>query len=90
MYAAEARHFCFNRSFFVTAAGRIGIGPSDTRLDDIVAVLPGSGVPFVIRSRENTGGWLIVGESYVDGLMGGEAIKSWEQGRLQKEILDFH
>lgn len=90
MYATEARHYCFNRSFFVTSAGRMGIGPSDTRLDDIVAVLPGSGVPFVIRRREEAGGWLIVGESYVDGLMAGEAIQSWEQGRLQKEILDFH
>lgn len=90
MYATEASHFCFNRSFFVTSAGRMGVGPSDTRLGDIVAVLPGSGVPFVIRSREEAGGWLIVGESYVDGLMGGEAIQSWKQGRLQKEILDLH
>lgn len=90
MYATEASHFCFNRSFFVTSAGRMGVGPSDTRLDDVVAVLPGSGVPFVIRSCENGPGWLIVGESYVDGLMGGEAIQSWEQGSLRKETLDFH
>lgn len=89
MYAAEARHFCFNRSFFVTSVGRMGIGPSDTRLDDVVAVLPGSGVPFVIRCREKAEGWLIVGESYVDGLMSGEAIRR-EQGRLQEEVLDFH
>lgn len=90
IYAAEARHFCFNRSFFVTSAGRMGIGPSDTRLDDVVAVLPGSGVPFVIRSCKKAEGWLIVGESYVDGLMRGEAIQSWEQGRLQEEVLEFH
>lgn len=90
MYAAEARHFCFNRSFFVTSAGRMGIGPSDTRLDDVVAVLPGSGVPFVIRSCKKGEGWLVVGESYVDGLMSGEAIQSWRQGRLQEEVLELH
>lgn len=70
----------------------MGIGPSDTRLHDVIAVLPGSGVPYVIRRCKEADGWLIVGESYpnVQGLMEGEAVHLWRQAYLRLEVLDFY
>lgn len=50
-YAAEARYYCFNRYFLMTFAGRMDIGPSDTKIDDVVCVIPGNGVPYIIRPR---------------------------------------
>ncbi|PVH70822.1 HET domain-containing protein [Cadophora sp. DSE1049] len=84
-YAALARNYCFNRSFIITSAGRMGIGPSDTRVGDTVAVIFGGGVPYIIRPQGAS--WAFVGESYVQGLMNGEAIQACQQGVAQKEIL---
>lgn len=88
-YAALARNFCFDRSFFTTSSGRMGIGPSDTRENDVIAVIPGGGVPYVLRHR-NEGGWLFVGESYVAGLMNGEAIQLGDRIGLSMEMLDIY
>ncbi|KAI6080438.1 HET domain-containing protein [Hypoxylon rubiginosum] len=86
-YMTLARNYCFNRSFFITSAGKMGIGPSDTRVGDIISVILGGGVPYVIRKQASQ--WLFVGESYVQGLMDGEAIRACEQGTIQEEILGF-
>lgn len=87
-YAALARNFCFNRCFFMTAAGRIGIGPSDTQVHDTVAVIPGGGVPYIVRQQRGAI-WDFVGESYVDGLMDSEAMIAHAQGNIEKEVLEF-
>ncbi|KAF3804702.1 hypothetical protein GCG54_00012191 [Colletotrichum gloeosporioides] len=86
-YAALAVNYCFDRSFLVTSSGRMAIGPSETQVRDTIAVVPGSGVPYVIRQRGSS--WALVGESYVQGLMKGEAIESLRDGTVQEEILGF-
>lgn len=73
-YAVLARNYCFNRCFIMTSAGRMGIGPSDTCVGDTVAITFGGGVPYIIRPRGAS--WDFVGESYVQGLMNGEAIQA--------------
>ncbi|EMD93593.1 hypothetical protein COCHEDRAFT_1212288 [Bipolaris maydis C5] len=60
-YAALARNFCYGRCFFITSAGRMGIGPSDSKVNDTVAIIPGGGVPYIIRPEADD--WLFVGES---------------------------
>lgn len=85
-YAALAQNFCFNRSFIITSAGRMGIGPYDTRVGDTVSVILGGGVPYIIRNQEAR--WEFVGEVYVQGLMNGEAIEACQQGLKQEEILN--
>lgn len=89
VYAAEARHYCFNRCFLVTSAGRMGIGPSDTKVYDVVCVIPGGGVPYIIRPNVPTG-WLFVGESYICDIMHGETIPAAGEADTVAEILDFH
>lgn len=87
IYAALASNFCRNRTFIVTQKGRMGISPLATRPGDAVFVIFGGGVPYVLRTR--TCGSLFVGESYIDGLMAGEAVKAWRRGDLSETSLEI-
>lgn len=87
IYAALATNFCSNRKLFVTREGRLGIGPPGTQPGDMVYVLFGGEVPYVLRTQGSR--FLFVGESYIHGLMGGEAIQAWERHDLEEEILEL-
>ncbi|GJN74097.1 HET domain-containingprotein [Purpureocillium lilacinum] len=66
------------RRFGVTAGGRYVMGPDAMREGDVVAVLYGGRTPFVLRKMEGgdgEGGWSLVGECYVHGIMNGEALR---------------
>ncbi|KAH6638440.1 hypothetical protein C7974DRAFT_391607 [Boeremia exigua] len=65
----------------------MGIGPSDTQPGDTVAVIPGGGVPYVIRP--NRSGWTLVGESYVQGIMNGEVVAGYSDGAVVMEWFDL-
>lgn len=86
-YEALVRNYCFDRAFFITAAGRMGLGPSNVSQGDIVSVIPGGGVPYCIRNSRDH--WLFMGESYVEGLMRGEAISVWQAGEVLEETLNL-
>jgi hypothetical protein len=62
-----------NRWYFRTATGLCGIGPQYLQNDDVVCILYGAAVPFVIRPVGD-GNYLLVGECYVHGIMAGEVI----------------
>jgi hypothetical protein len=70
-----------NRAFFITDGGRIGIGPQDMQPTDIICVLFGGTVPYVLRPTENPSEYLFIGECYVHGAMSGEAVDDYERGR---------
>ena len=61
------------RKIFISKSGHMGLCPEATEPDDIVCVLFGADVPFVLRPLQN-GNHLLVGECYIDGFMDGEAI----------------
>lgn len=84
-YAALARNFGFNRAFIITTGGRMGIGPSDSRAGDTMAVILGGGVPYVLRPEGEH--FLFVGESYVQDFMDGQALELCRQGKGQEERL---
>ncbi|KAL5593321.1 hypothetical protein FOBRF1_012423 [Fusarium oxysporum] len=65
------------RIFFITKDGYIGIGPKAMRPGDQVCVLYGGHVPFVLRPMRGAGDedYLFLGESFVNGLMDGEALE---------------
>ncbi|KAK3904750.1 heterokaryon incompatibility protein-domain-containing protein [Staphylotrichum tortipilum] len=57
---------------------RVGLGPEAARPGDVVAVLFGAIVPFVLRPFDGPEGrkcWKLVGECFVPGLMQGEAVE---------------
>ncbi|KAI4274491.1 MAG: hypothetical protein L6R35_006335 [Caloplaca aegaea] len=65
----------FNRKRLVTTSkGFVGAAPLSTREGDKVYLLSGGRVPFVLRARSD-GTHILVGESYVHGIMQGEAFE---------------
>ena len=55
-------------------AAILGSGLDGTRVGDIVCVLYGSDVPFILRQVGNKGEYKLIGECYVAGIMHGEAL----------------
>ncbi|KAH8803582.1 HET domain-containing protein [Xylogone sp. PMI_703] len=86
-YATLVGNFCFDRTFVVTSHGRIGITPAETQVGDCVTVIFGGGVPYILQRHRNA--WLLVGESYIHGLMNGEAIVAWRKCMLTEEIFEL-
>jgi hypothetical protein len=68
---------------FLASKGYIGLGPSVLQKDDVVVVLFGCMVPFILRPQG--GEYRLVGEAYVHGIMKGEAIEMWREGKLSQQ-----
>lgn len=54
--------------------GHLGLVPRHTRVGDVLCVLLGSVVPFVVR-RRTAGDYMLVGECYVRDLMQGQLLR---------------
>jgi hypothetical protein len=72
-----------HRKPFLTAKGYVGLGPSFAKEHDIVVVLFGCMMPFVLRPHGNE--YKLVGEAYVHGIMKGEAIQMWRREELHSQ-----
>jgi hypothetical protein len=59
---------------FVTDDGMLGTGFPGMMAGDLVCVLFGGDVPYVLRPTEIEGQYLLIGECYVEELMEGEAM----------------
>jgi hypothetical protein len=85
--AGELKGLLFNdymrisakRAPFVTNKGHPGLSSRHVKRGDLVALVHGAEVPFILRSQSN-GKYKIVSEAYVDGIMDGEAVEGahWE------------
>jgi len=75
------------RRMFTTEKGFVGIGMEEVRAGDVVAVLWGCSVPVVLR--EEKGRWVVVGESYVHGLMEGEGLGMLERGEVTEREFEI-
>jgi hypothetical protein len=63
------------RSFIVTESGYLGQGSCGPQKGDLVCILKGARVPFVLRPRKDEY-FELVGEAYVHGVMNGEFVRS--------------
>jgi hypothetical protein len=83
----------YNRRFFISEKGYIGLAPSNAAPGDKIAVLFGGKVPYILRRNEpastGTSGttWTFLGDSYVHGIMDGEVIESLERGEVMEELI---
>jgi hypothetical protein len=67
------------RLFRAKKLARLGLAPLHAAEDDIISVLYGCSVPVILRNLRNnkgkeTGGYELIGECYLDGMMDGEAV----------------
>ena len=76
---------CDGRRFFSTDGGRIGLGEPDTMPGDLICVFYGARTPFILRRNENSTTYRLIGETYVHGIMYGEALQLSENGLTQDE-----
>ncbi|KAG4432561.1 hypothetical protein IFR05_011949 [Cadophora sp. M221] len=72
MFQNMARH----RSFGFTKKGFLALVPSVCNAGDVVAVFAGGNVPFVLRGTGEEGQFKVIGESFVQGIMDGEAFEN--------------
>jgi len=56
---------------FVTEKGHLGLSSESVREGDMIAIIAGSQVPFVLRPQGKEQ-FSLVSEAYVDGIMVGE------------------
>lgn len=73
-----------HRRFFTTVGGLLGLGTPDCVEGDTVCVLRGYSMPVIMRSQENSYGFL--GSAYVHGIMRGEALPSFSIGESDVEF----
>ncbi|MCJ1472432.1 hypothetical protein MMC13_001080 [Lambiella insularis] len=87
-----------DRAFYRTRKGFIGLGPRYTSLGDEVFVLAGGASPFILRQDQTQfveGGVAypshsLIGYTYVDGIMDGEAIKGIQAGQEEWQDMYLH
>ncbi|KAF4837539.1 Heterokaryon incompatibility protein 6, OR allele [Colletotrichum siamense] len=80
MYGENMDKMTGKRPFTTRRQGYVGMGPADARPGDVVVILLGSRIPYVLRPsgdgtttrQENT--YRFVGEAYCDGVMYGEVL----------------
>jgi hypothetical protein len=78
---------CDRRRFVITERGYLGLAPDQARKGDVVAVLYGGELPMILRPLDQIGEFQLVGESYVHGIMGGEALNIMQNERRQSELI---
>ncbi|KAI0405594.1 hypothetical protein F4802DRAFT_606845 [Xylaria palmicola] len=67
------------RARFTTGRGMIGIGPMAMKRGDLLCVLYGADVPFIIRRRTVGPGCILIGECYVYDLTSGDGARDSDE-----------
>jgi hypothetical protein len=69
-----AMGYLHNRKPFISSGGYVGLVPAHSRPGDIVCIIFGAIVPFVLRDvgKEE---YQLIGEAYVFGIMDGEFVE---------------
>jgi hypothetical protein len=88
-YEGLASEVISHRSFFITESGRMGVGGKETKDGDMVVLVKGAALTLVLRKANLEQGdakekWILIGESYVDGLVYGEG---WDEEKIVEFIV---
>ena len=81
-------NFAMWRRTYRTSKGYLGLGPETLQDGDLIFIIAGSPVPFVLRKTAVQGRYRLVGETYVHGIMQGQAVQkpeelSWQEVHLE-------
>jgi hypothetical protein len=76
------------RTWFLTSRSHVGCGPALMQVGDVVAVLFGARVPFVLRQQQD-GRYRLIGDCYVHRMMDGEAIRGCIGGELEGKMFEL-
>jgi hypothetical protein len=74
-YDGYARHVSNGSRLFATGSGFLGLAPDTVRCGDVLALVPESRRPLVLRKQGDL--WTLEGLAMANGLMEGELAKAW-------------
>ncbi|KAK2041798.1 heterokaryon incompatibility protein [Colletotrichum somersetense] len=83
-FRIAASRSCDQRRVFETTAGFYGLAPACARVEDVVVLLYGGPVPFVLRQVSD--GWVLLGDGFVGPLMPEMAVESVRERFGSEEI----
>ena len=88
-YKLSAWSMSINRRLYRTRSGYLGLGPNVMRQGDMVAVLFGGHMPFILRPVQND--WLLVGDTYMHSsdLMNGHLVDRVRRGQESYQTMTF-
>jgi len=75
----------FNRRFILTDNGYYGLAPQITKQGDVCCIIYGADVPFILRKTEKEHHYKLVGESFILGIMEGQALENMEKWGLKEQ-----
>ncbi|CAI6094288.1 unnamed protein product [Clonostachys chloroleuca] len=75
---------CHGKCMFTTDDGGLGLCPGTAMAGDVVVILYGGDVPYLLRPSGEPGTYRFIGECYFDGVMSGEAFA--DDRNLAEEI----
>jgi hypothetical protein len=75
LFSKAHNYAIMNRLLFVTESRMMGITSEGVREGDLVFLILGTNVPFVLRKDEKKNGYKLVGEAYCHGLMNSEGMR---------------
>lgn len=84
---ARMTQMFWGRNIFISDSGHYGLVPEHAKEGDLICFLYGCDVPLVLREGDH---FILIGESYVEGIMDGEAMDAWKKGELDEEVFDIH
>ena len=79
------------RSFFSTRCGKVGLGPKQTKTGDLVCIFYNGHTPYIVRPKPEhraSKTYEFIGDTYVDGLMDGQALKMVDRDADEIFILE--
>ncbi len=76
LFKTQVLAACRGRRFAVTEDGYMGLVPACTQVGDQVFLLGGVTVPFVLRRRPEEKKYVLIGDSYIHGVMEGEVAET--------------
>ncbi|PVH82980.1 HET-domain-containing protein [Cadophora sp. DSE1049] len=71
----------FGRRMMETSMGYVGTAHSQAHIGDSIVLLQGASVPIILRPCD--GGYRVVGEAYVHGIMKGEFWEAQDESQMQ-------
>ncbi|MCJ1247936.1 hypothetical protein MMC30_005151 [Trapelia coarctata] len=78
---------CMERKLFRTSRGYLGLGSPFLESGDLICILFGTRTPFALRKKDDA--FEFVEDCYVHGIMNGEAIEMWQDGKLSDRKFKF-
>ncbi|KAF5678157.1 Heterokaryon incompatibility protein [Fusarium denticulatum] len=88
-YGQAVDNACRGRQIFTATNSLLGLGPDLVRKGDLVCVVAGGPVPYILRPLGDDT-FYFVGECYVAGYMFGEAVSEWRsQARASLSLRRF-